>query len=87
MNADELRADITGSMVDEKVAGVTIVNLGQKMECRGWLPREPCRFCHKTGGVYFVVDDSPFGRNTPQVTACDICKNNWTAECGLVPAT
>ncbi len=41
---------------------------------------EPCRYCHQTGGVYFVIDESPFGVNTSQVVACEKCKNNWTVD-------
>lgn len=47
---------------------------------RGYLLEEPCRHCYRTGGVYFVVDDSPFGRNTAQVVACDKCKNSWCVD-------
>jgi DNA-directed RNA polymerase subunit M/transcription elongation factor TFIIS len=53
---------------------------------RGYLPEEPCRHCHQRGGVYFILDDSPFGRGTAQVTACEKCKNSWTADSGTVPA-
>lgn len=49
------------------------------------LPDEPCRFCHATGDVYFVIDDSPFGKSTPQVVACDNCKNSWTVYTGMCP--
>ncbi len=45
---------------------------------KGYLLKEPCRYCHQIGGVYFVVDDSPFGKNADQVVACDKCKNSWT---------
>lgn len=47
---------------------------------RGYLLEEPCRYCHQSGGVYFLIDDSPFGRNTAQVVACERCKNTWTVD-------
>lgn len=47
---------------------------------RGYLLTEPCRFCKQVGGVFFIIDDSPFGRNTPQVVACEKCKNSWTVD-------
>lgn len=53
---------------------------------RGYLPWEPCRFCHRLGGVWFVVDDSPHGRNTEQIVSCDHCRNVWTVMGGMVPA-
>lgn len=56
------------------------------MPDRGYLLEEPCRFCHRAGGVWFLIDDSPFGKNTEQVVACDYCKNTWTADSGMVPA-
>lgn len=56
------------------------------MPDRGYLLGEPCRHCGRTGGVFFVIDDSPFGKNTAQVVACDHCKNSWTADSGMVPA-
>ena len=47
---------------------------------RGYLLGEPCRYCHRAGGVYFIIDDSSFGKSTPQVVACDKCKNTWTVD-------
>jgi hypothetical protein len=46
---------------------------------KGALPQEPCRFCHKIGGVYFIIDDSPFGKSTVQVVSCNLCKATWEA--------
>jgi hypothetical protein len=43
----------------------------------GHLPNEPCRFCHQIGGVYFRVDDSPRGKNEPQVVRCENCGRDW----------
>lgn len=53
---------------------------------RGYLLGEPCRYCWRIGGVWFLIDDSPFGRATAQVVACDHCKNTWTADTPGVPA-
>ncbi len=52
----------------------------------GTLPEEPCLYCHRPGGVYFIIDDSPFGKTTEQVVACDRCKNSWVAYTGAVSA-
>lgn len=47
---------------------------------RGALLNEPCRFCHKVGGVWFVIDDSPFGKNSSQACGCSLCGANWDAD-------
>jgi hypothetical protein len=57
-----------------------LLDLSTDTPDRGYLLEEPCRYCRRTGGVYFVIDDSPFGRNTAQVVACDHCKANWTVD-------
>ena len=49
----------------------------------GSLPAEPCRFCHQIGGVKFRIDDSPRGKNEPQVVRCDKCGRDWEAESPL----
>jgi len=53
---------------------------------RGHLPGEPCRSCRRAGGVFFVIDDSAFGKNSAQVVACVLCGTTWLADGGLVPA-
>lgn len=45
---------------------------------RGYLPGEPCRYCLRAGGVFFVVDDSPFGKTSAQATTCALCRNSWS---------
>jgi hypothetical protein len=47
---------------------------------RGALLNEPCRYCHEVGGVYFVLDDSPWGKSQPQVVGCSRCGATWTAD-------
>jgi hypothetical protein len=76
MNAQELQADQTG---DGSIIFVDVTGPDE----RGALSHEPCRYCHRQGGVYFVVDDSPFGRNSPQVTACSLCGMSWEADSPL----
>lgn len=49
----------------------------------GDLAGEPCRFCHKAGGVGFVVDDRPLGKHLPQVVYCSLCKSSWNADSPL----
>lgn len=49
----------------------------------GALPAEPCRFCHKAGGVFFRIDDSPTGLNQPQEARCDLCGQTWAADSPL----
>jgi hypothetical protein len=44
----------------------------------GWLENEPCRFCHRTGKVYFLIDDGPEGRKGISPMRCDHCKRTWT---------
>lgn len=46
----------------------------------GYLPKEPCRYCHKQGGIYFQVDDGPEGRKGLSAVRCDFCKRTWTAD-------
>lgn len=52
---------------------------GMEKERGDWgaLPLEPCRYCHSIGGVQFRIDDSPLGKNQPQVVRCDKCGRDW----------
>ena len=52
----------------------------------GALPQEPCRFCHEAGGVQFLIDDSPFGKNAAQVMQCTRCGRTWESQTGQVGA-
>jgi hypothetical protein len=45
----------------------------------GHLPAEPCRYCRQVGGVHFLRDDGPEGRDGHQVTRCDKCGRSWEA--------
>ncbi len=54
---------------------------------RGYLHEEPCQFCHKVGGVWFLIDDSAYGKNASQVVGCDLCGNIWTSDVGVVGGT
>jgi hypothetical protein len=46
----------------------------------GHLPGEPCRYCRRPGGVYFLIDDGPEGRSGFQVARCDLCKRSWLSD-------
>ena len=46
----------------------------------GWLKDEPCRFCRQPGGVFFLIDEGPEGRDGKQVMRCDKCKRSWIVE-------
>lgn len=46
----------------------------------GALPEEPCRHCHEKGGVQFLIDDSPHGKNTSQIVRCTKCRNAWDVD-------
>ena len=50
------------------------------LEDWGLLPNEPCRFCHRIGGVRFQIDESPWGLANPQVMTCGNCGSTWTAD-------
>jgi hypothetical protein len=45
----------------------------------GHLPNEPCRYCRKPGGVYFLQDNGPEGRDGLQPMRCENCKRDWIA--------
>ncbi len=47
---------------------------------RGALPGEPCSRCGRVGGVWFLLDDSPYGRGAEQVVSCNKCKATWTCD-------
>lgn len=87
MDAQKATADQTGS--NEPGVGAEEMRaefpdvLPKVLPDRGYLLQEPCRFCHRRGWVYFVVDDSPFGKNSPVVVACGKCKNTWNADGAL----
>lgn len=46
----------------------------------GALPAEPCRFCRRTGGVMFLVDDGPEGRAGLSPVRCDLCGRSWVSD-------
>lgn len=76
---DGLLSQSIGKIVDKMSCG------GMQKEKGDWgsLPLEPCRFCHKIGGVLFRVDDSPLGKNQPQVVRCDLCGRDWEVTSSL----
>jgi hypothetical protein len=43
----------------------------------GCLYGEPCRFCRRTGGVMFLVDNQDSDR---QPVRCDLCGRCWEAD-------
>ena len=48
----------------------------------GSLPNEPCRHCHKVGGVMFLIQDG-WDKNLPQMVRCTLCHNVWEATTGV----
>lgn len=44
----------------------------------GKLPEEPCRYCHRQGGIMFMVQDGP-EKHLPQIVRCELCKRSWEA--------
>ena len=48
----------------------------------GALTEEPCRYCHRQGGVQFWLSSHPLDNNGPQVVQCILCKNVWNADRG-----
>lgn len=46
----------------------------------GFLPNEPCRFCHSKGCIYFMIDEGPEGKTGLSPVRCDNCKRTWTPE-------
>ena len=44
------------------------------------LPEEPCRFCRVPGGVVFLIDDGPPGRESPVIVRCQKCGRHWEAD-------
>ena len=46
----------------------------------GSLPLEPCRFCRETGGVLFLLDEGPPGRESPVIVRCGKCGRHWEAD-------
>lgn len=48
--------------------------------CWGFLAAEPCRYCRRVGGVYFLRDDGPEGKSGLPVVRCDKCGRDWVAD-------
>lgn len=46
----------------------------------GSLPLEPCRYCRVAGGVLFLIDDGPPGRESPVIVRCTKCGRHWEAD-------
>lgn len=45
----------------------------------GFLPGEPCRYCHATGAIMFLIDEGPEGMSDQQPVRCEKCKRTWSA--------
>ncbi len=45
----------------------------------GFLEQEPCRFCHKQGCVFFIINEGPH-KNDPQYVCCEVSKGG----CGRI---
>lgn len=50
-----------------------------KLESGEWghLPQEPCRACHRIGGVHFDASDGPESRRGHETVRCNYCGNVW----------
>ncbi len=46
----------------------------------GFLPNEPCRFCHQTNCMFFLIDEGPEGKTGLSPVRCDKCKRSWTPD-------
>lgn len=57
-------------------------HMGGKEVVEQWgsLPQEPCRFCREAGGVLFLIDDGPPGRESPVIVRCGKCGRYWEAD-------
>jgi hypothetical protein len=50
-----------------------------KAEEWGHLAQKPCRFCRAVGGVWFLMDNGPEGRDGLSPVRCDKCGRSWVA--------
>ena len=76
MNAEKVLADLTGS---------SQVQLPSRVEEWGWLENEPCCFCRKPGGVFFMIDPYNYfsGSALEQVMRCSNCRRTWIADSAI----